>query len=263
MGSVKLLNPDNAEILVLAGDIFTAKPLKDFPYAYPETDYNRCSAESIAVDIRRLFDYVSDNFSHVIMLAGNHEYYGGTWEETQDIIRNETSRHCNIVFLENQTGKISNYKFIVGTCWTDINKEDPLLMYDAKNIMNDYRQIKVANRGYRPLTPEMTVSAHKKFKKFLETEVENSSSDVVVLTHHAPSVLSTQNRNSDILSPFYYSDFSEYLLDNPKIKLWIHGHTHLECDYIIGETRVVSNPRGYYGYETNSIEFPLKTVELP
>jgi hypothetical protein len=48
----------------------------------------------------------------------------------------------------------------------------------------------------------------------------------------------------------YYSDLSELILDNPQIKTWVHGHMHNQSDYMIGDTRVVTNPRGYMGYET-------------
>ena len=29
------------------------------------------------------------------------------------------------------------------------------------------------------------------------------------------------------------------------MRLWIHGHTHFNVDYKIGQTRVVTNQRGY------------------
>jgi len=27
--------------------------------------------------------------------------------------------------------------------------------------------------------------------------------------------------------------------------VWIHGHSHDRCDYLLGKTRVVANPLGY------------------
>jgi hypothetical protein len=45
----------------------------------------------------------------------------------------------------------------------------------------------------------------------------------------------------------YYSDLSWMMLDQPKIKLWTHGHMHQCFDYKMGEARVVCNPRGYPG----------------
>jgi hypothetical protein len=60
----------------------------------------------------------------------------------------------------------------------------------------------------------------------------------------------------------YHSDLSEFILDRPAIKLWTHGHTHEEFDYMIGDTRVVCNPRGYIGYEELANNFKLKVVEV-
>ena len=60
----------------------------------------------------------------------------------------------------------------------------------------------------------------------------------------------------------YSSRLDQFILDNPQIKLWTHGHTHEEFDYMIGSTRVVCNPRGYINYEDRADEFKLKYVEI-
>jgi hypothetical protein len=46
-------------------------------------------------------------------------------------------------------------------------------------------------------------------------------------------------------------------------KLWIHGHTHDRCDYVLAETRVVANPLGYPN-EVRSLEAfdPAFRVEI-
>jgi len=51
-------------------------------------------------------------------------------------------------------------------------------------------------------------------------------------------------------------------LNHPQIKLWTHGHTHEEFDYMVGTTRVVCNPRGYINYENRADDFKLKYVEI-
>ena len=33
------------------------------------------------------------------------------------------------------------------------------------------------------------------------------------------------------------------------INLWVHGHTHHNVDYMLGSTRVITNQRGYTGFE--------------
>jgi predicted NBD/HSP70 family sugar kinase len=41
------------------------------------------------------------------------------------------------------------------------------------------------------------------------------------------------------------------------IKCWVHGHTHSTHDYMIGNTRVLCNPRGY------PREYGLPEIYLP
>jgi hypothetical protein len=55
---------------------------------------------------------------------------------------------------------------------------------------------------------------------------------------------------------------NDLILSNPQIKLWTHGHTHHEFDYMIGDCRVVCNPRGYKNYEDRADNFELKFVEV-
>jgi Icc-related predicted phosphoesterase len=87
---------------------------------------------------------------------------------------------------------------------------------------------------------------------------------VVVVGHHAPSNQSIKPKYRDdaIMNGAYSSDLSEFILDHPKIKFWIHGHTHDVFDYMIGPTRVLCNPRGYFGYEQRAYEFKLKYFEV-
>jgi hypothetical protein len=51
-------------------------------------------------------------------------------------------------------------------------------------------------------------------------------------------------------------------MDHPQIKLWTHGHTHEDFDYMVGSTRIVCNPRGYDAYEDRADRFQLKFVEV-
>ena len=87
---------------------------------------------------------------------------------------------------------------------------------------------------------------------------------IVVVGHHTPSHNSCHPRYKDDreMNGGYHSDLSEFMLDRPAIKLWTHGHTHEVFDYMVGECRVVCNPRGYIGYEQLADNFTLKVVEL-
>ena len=60
----------------------------------------------------------------------------------------------------------------------------------------------------------------------------------------------------------YSSNLDDFIINNPKIKTWIHGHTHESFDYMIGSTQIVCNPRGYINYEARAEEFSLKYLEV-
>ena len=48
----------------------------------------------------------------------------------------------------------------------------------------------------------------------------------------------------------------------PGARLWLHGHVHVQHDYRVGNTRVVSNPRGH-GRKGETLRFePLKLIEV-
>jgi hypothetical protein len=60
----------------------------------------------------------------------------------------------------------------------------------------------------------------------------------------------------------FISNLGDFIMNRPCIKLWTHGHTHDPFDYKIGKTRVVCNPRGYFGHEEQANLFKLKYVTV-
>jgi Icc-related predicted phosphoesterase len=85
---------------------------------------------------------------------------------------------------------------------------------------------------------------------------------IVVVTHHAPSIGSIPKRFAkDPVSASFSSDL-DYLIKASGAPLWVHGHTHDSFDYRIGKTRIIANPRGYYGLEVNPQFNPGLVVEI-
>jgi hypothetical protein len=115
-------------------------------------------------------------------------------------------------------------------------------------MMNDYRAINNDEKGFTKLKPVDTAIRHRKtvdYIKLIASEHRNKT--VVVVGHHTPSFQSCHEmyRSDHIMNGAYHSDLTNVMLDNPNIKLWTHGHTHHCFDYIVGDCRVVCNPRGY------------------
>jgi len=148
-----------------------------------------------------------------------------------------------------------------------MNKGDPLTLHAVRDMMNDFRVIKKEEEGYTNLKPHDTVIRHRHMLGYIKNVVaERPDEKFVVVGHHSPSFQSVheQYRGETLMNGAYHSDLSEFILDRPQIKLWVHGHTHHCFDYMIGETRVVCNPRGYEsdGYSEDSGWNPNIVLEV-
>lgn len=114
-------------------------------------------------------------------------------------------------------------------------------------------------------SPKDAVMAHKEALYFIAAEIEaNPTGKFVVMGHHAPSRQSTKPRyeHDFHMNGGYSSNLEEFIKERPQIKLWTHGHTHSFHDYVVGETRVLCNPRGYIGYEYDADQFVLTYVDV-
>lgn len=261
MADLNLQNTVEADVLVLAGDILVAQDLHDHPE--PQTPYpleiirTLGSRQLKAQYYRDFIKRVSFQFPHVLAIAGNHEYYHGKWIGSIQTLRAEYGKYPNVHFLERDTVTIGDVTFVGGTLWTDCNRGDPLTLHALNDVMNDYRMIRHDENGYTKLRPAHTLSRHRDTLDYFKTVIDDrKDSKVVVVSHMAPSFMSIHEkyRHDHLTNGAYYSDLSEFILDRPQIKYWIHGHVHTDFDYQIGDCRVVCHPRGYVGYERMSQE---------
>jgi len=281
-GPISLQNTENAEVLILSGDILVAVDLNELGDANGIMVNGRNKSEMY----HKFFQECSERFPNVIYIMGNHEYYHGDFATALDIIRERLSYLENVFIMERQTMVIEDVTFIAGTLWTDMNKEDPQTLFGIKGYMNDYRIIKdsrtnteteiwMFNENNEPYTgkqklpskwsPEASVVEHKLMLDTIKATVEsNASNKYVVIGHHAPSKLSTKPKyQKDVMvNGAYSSELSEFILDHPQIKVWTHGHTHEVFDYMIGGTRILCNPRGYDAYEDRADQFELCFFEV-
>jgi predicted phosphodiesterase len=265
-GDLDLENAENADVLILGGDIFVAN---DLTYLEPAPIDNVLMPTSMSLRARRYYDFIErccKRFPHVVLITGNHEHYHGDFAETHWTLRKIFADFTNLYILDKQFTIIDNVVFFGGTLWTDMNSEDPETMRTIRMMMNDYNCIKnTSQEGMKVFMPEDSVEDHKKFLTELKKVLGvYPTQPTVVVGHHSPSKASTHPRykNETTMNGAYSSNLDNFILDHRQIKLWTHGHTHEDFDYCIGTTRVVCNPRGYDGYEAKADTFTLKYVEI-
>lgn len=227
------LQPIGEDILVLAGDI---------------------GIHTSGAEWAR--DYAREHAIQTVMIAGNHEFYdaqrnGHTVLSTIDDLR--AMRDDYFTFLENDTKKIKDVTFVGCTLWTDFDLQGnhALSMMRARQAMNDYRLINYDRKI--KFTPSHALDVHEFSKGILREALPRNYRDgpVVVMTHHLPSAKSLDGRYAESDYNAAYASHLDNLIEGSEADLWIHGHTHVSKDYMIGNTRIVCNPRGYDGYELN------------
>ncbi len=295
-GPLTLENPGGVDVLILSGDILVERDLDEWNEAQAGQGFMRYRSEMY----HTFFQECASAFPHVIYVAGNHEHYHGDFKFTLSELKKKFAYLENVHVLDKEVFKLGDYTFVGSTLWTDMNKEDPLTLYHMKDYMNDFRIIKNSHRqvyknvpiyeydengkvkldeNYRQVqigmkkkeeparfTPEDAVEENKKcleYIKFVVSEAKDGEK-VIVVGHHTPSHQSCHPRYKDdqIMNGGYHNNYEEYIADHPQIVLWTHGHTHERYDYMIGETRIICNPRGYVGHEQISLDFQLKVVEV-
>lgn len=295
-GGLVLHNADQADVVILGGDICVAVDLNE-PDGLGITEMRHTQR------FHELMESASKNFKDVIMIMGNHEHYHGDYAESANKIRKHLKDYSNVHFLDKESVDIDGVRFFGGTLWTDFDcgngPGDEYAMQMISGMMNDFRGVENSARmesvkryvyNYdkdgriqldehgreivheefhkRPakFSPEDCYEDHQAFMKALQKALDETPAGVpvVVCGHHAPSKASTHPRykNETVMNSAYSSDLTEFMLDNPNIKLWTHGHTHEDFDYMVGSTRIVCNPRGYVNYEARTQQWQPKIVEV-
>ena len=293
-GDLFIKNEEQADVLILSGDICVAKDLKTYD-AYGIMEGTRSQR------VHEFFLRCCFQFPHVIYVVGNHEHYNGDYATTIAHLKTVLAHNKNLYILDKELKTIDGVHFVGGTMWTNMNNRHPLTMFHIKSMMNDFRCVENSDRlVYRtvPLyekdaegnyvkdekgsmiqsgtkkkaepalfSPEDAVEDHEKFIECLKicTDTLGENPDkYVVVTHHTPSQQSCHPiyAHDTLMNGGYHTNLEDLIMDRPCIKLWTHGHTHEDFDYTIGDTRVVCNPRGYVKYEARAKTWALKYVEV-
>jgi predicted phosphodiesterase len=204
--------PVAGDVLVLAGDVV---PLR------------------VADEVRQIFGWFCERFRHVVFVPGNHEYYRTRPAEADALLAGCAQAFSNLHVLNPGIAVLDGIRFVGATLWFAESLDEERY----RSALNDFRLID----GFVPWV-HRTHAAHL---AFLEASV--CPGDVVV-THHLPHPGSVAPQFiGSALNRFFLAADAVPCLERSGAQLWIHGHTHIACDYRVGQTRVVCNPRGYPG----------------
>jgi hypothetical protein len=233
---IEQLDTDQETCLILAGDIHVGK-----------------------LACLRIEEWAK-RFKYVVYISGNHEYYNGVVQLVDDQIEYALGDIPNVHYLCSSTYsyvEIEDYVIWGNTFWTSLeDPREPNLDYFVKRGMNDFiiiRRLDMDSGNIVQFDPDCCRRYHKQAFNDLTGVLDKfSDKNIIVVTHHAPSEESSLPIYlGSKLQHAYYTPLEGYILSHPNIKYWFHGHMHNSSDYMIGNTRVITNPYGYAGYEVN------------
>jgi len=228
-GNYKVRNVD-ADVILIAGD--------------------SCEGWAAA----NMYEYMCREGYQVIFVAGNHEYYGKKFSEVNDYWKRMQDRcNGNFHFLNNEVLELGGFRFVGTTLWSEIPPQNEMIV---KETMSDYTWIYFKNMR-DPVLPYQINELHREAKTFLENNLQQGD---ILMLHHAPSWASVPEKYvEDPVTCAYVGDIESLILER-KPKLVQHGHLHSSVDYMIGDTRVIANPRGYMGHTEYNKNFDPKFV---
>ncbi|MFI8383262.1 metallophosphoesterase [Pseudomonas sp. NPDC079086] len=205
------------------------------------------------IDVKnRGVDWARQTFpGPVLYVPGNHEFYGGHLSRTLEKMR--MAQDDRVRVLDRDEVIISGVRFLGVTTWTDFSAtgNQPLAVMVAQQRMSDFRQIRTDN--YRRIRAADLIEQAALARSWLRCKLSDGhAGPTVVITHHAPLLQSLrENPHSGTHLDAAYANHWDDLMGYDQVALWLHGHSHVAADYSAGGTRVVCNPRGYPGEQTN------------
>lgn len=254
------------DVLIISGDLTCAR------FFNPRR--NDSEARSHRKFIKKFNKEIASKYDKCFYVVGNHEHYRYIFDQTIPSLR-EGLKDTNITLLDNESVEYQDVLFYGTTLWTSYDNGNAVEMNVIQQMMNDYAVIfqkdptelsYVERRSGNTATidPQFIFDVHRDQLAKLETFLaDNRRRRVVVITHHAPTLLAQNvGRYGTNLTHAYCSDLHYLMAKYANIELWTYGHTHDSMDMKIENTRVVSNQLGYVGYDRSSDRFNALHIEI-
>lgn len=228
----------------------------DRPSVHPDADVivlaGDCSARTGGVDLAQYYQRTYQ--VPVILLLGNHEYYGKEYHTRLAQLRVDAATALEVHLLECDVEVVGTTRFLGCTLWSSFLLNGAAARAEHQKLSQRYvADFSRIHKGDRLLVPEDITAIFEQSYAWLEQELAKPwNGKTVVVTHFAPHRAAIhpqflEGPKPDPLTPYFVSDCSA-LMQRFSIDAWLYGHTHHSVDVIVeGKTRLVSNQFGYPG----------------
>jgi predicted MPP superfamily phosphohydrolase len=188
---------------------------------------------------------VSEIYTAVFFVSGNHEYYDPTkknMDEIDTMIEEIVGSFDNVYYLNNKEYEINhNYVILGTTLWSEIPEDYTKLV---SSLIGDYNYIYINNKN---VTPYEINNIYRQNVLWLENKLEEyKNKNIIILSHHLPSysLVHKKFKGSPINCAFA-SKLDYLIMKYDNIKYWLCGHTHSYVRNIVNSCSCITNPYGY------------------
>ena len=222
---------------------------------------------------------VSKKFELILYLAGNHEYWGTSFEKgNQWLAKNLEGSFENVFLMHRRRLYINNVCVLGATLWTNtrVRKSHGTFSQLSQSHrlfwqMSDFDQIEDLRHNHNKKWPDLNDARKWDCKEqtelercinkalfcyqswfendvdWLNEELENAqerNDTILVLTHHAPTGKGSVFPGDENSEGRTHTELLSNLL-NPAVRMWAFGHTHWNCEIDWNGALIVSNALGY------------------
>lgn len=211
-------------------------------------------AGDISKDTSITSQWIGNNLEQGLFIEGNHAFTnnGPCIQQVYSTLSQEFPITNNVTFLQNSYKEINNKIFVGATLWTDFKLGN---FYTFTKEFSPYRPLDSYIRGniqeqglIRKLTVQDTISEFHKSITYIDYTCRKfQDKDIIVITHHCPSMLCSSLRfKNNTLNPALISYLEPFIKKHNNIKYWICGHCHRDpLNTKLEQCTLLMNPRGY------------------
>lgn len=239
------LPPEPVDVVVLAGDIGTKDDILKVAKGFRES----CMVP-------------------VIVVPGNHEFYGTDYVTHLAQLRAEAAKLDGIHLLEQNWVVIGNVRFLGCTLWSDFRLHGRQYRDECKRAaLRSIADFSVIRYEGERFTPDHAAMLFRQSYDWLEAQLAIPYDwQTVVISHflpHRAAVHPIHARGRDPITAYFTTACSD-LMDCYPIDIWMYGHSHNSVDLLLDNgVRLTSNQRGYPNEPWAYTQFnPNKIIEL-
>lgn len=233
LGRVSVIRNDDADVIVLAGDI---SDVRELSFLYVKK-------------VAALHPKIP-----VIFVAGNHDHWNNDLIETEQFFRENFDEVPNAHYLENDFLVVKKGQqtvvFYGCTYWSDFEltgkNESGWAMLKCQK-MPDFGLIKNSGDFFSPQQSRLLC---KKSKSWFEAELSRKHMAQRVVVSHFP-IVPTFNKHPDSPVTAWFGNDHGDLITKYSPDLVVAGHTHNNIDVSVHGTRLISNQAGYQNEHEN------------